>query len=201
MSQNHSEDLGNVTRNQGGQFIDEGGTMFVFDPEEAVLNGETDAHLQGTDRAAVNAMQVTMERSGADYIHAQKSFLTNSGAREIASDSAKLTGSGVLTLNAKSAEFKQSSAVIANADTLNLSESRAGIASAGTITTNGSVQAGMINAGTIDATGDVHAFMLAGGDVKAGGSVSSTFTPVTAGAFGAVLAVVLFLLGRIFSKR
>ena len=201
MSQNHAEDPDAITREQGGQFIDEGGTLFTFDAEDAALNGETDTQLNGADRASVNAVQVTMERSGADYIHSQKSFLTNSGAREISADTVRLTNSGVLTLHAKNAEFKQSSAVVANAQSLNLSESRAVIANGGTLTSSGGIQAGMLNTGGVDAQGDVRAFLIAAGDVKAGGSVQSTFTPVSAGALGAVFAVVLFTLARVFGRR
>ena len=91
-----------VTRHQEGQVIDEGGETFTPNLEETALAGETDAQLINRDSSSVHALQVNMERSGADYIQAQKSFLTNSGAREVHSYSVRLTQSGVLTLNADS---------------------------------------------------------------------------------------------------
>jgi hypothetical protein len=190
-----------VTREQGGQFIDEGSMLFTPNLEEAALGGEGDARLADTDRSSVNALQVTMDRSGADYIHTQKAFLTNSGARQITTDSAKLTQSGVLTLNATTAELKQSSAVVTQADAITLTESRAVVAVAETVTTHGGSSVGLLVSNKVDADGDVRAFMILSSDVKAGGTVTSTITPAVAGILGAVCALVMIVGSRLFGKR
>ncbi len=200
---NHSVDpvVDNVTREQEGQFIDEGSTTFRPDVEEAAIAGEGDVQMHNRDSSAVNALQVNMERSGADYVHAQKSFLTNSGAREIHSESARLTQSGVLTLHAQTAEFKQSSAVVANATTIHFNEGRALVATAEKITIENGGQFGMLTAGNVEASGDVKSFVMFTGNVKAGGNVTTTVDGVTAGMAAAVFAVVLVLFSRLLGRK
>lgn len=190
-----------VTRHQGGQFIDEGGTMFAPDLEEAALAGEGDAQLMDTDTSSVHALQVNMERSGADYVHAQKSFLTNSGAREIHSDSSRLTQSGVLTLNADSVELKQSSAVVVNATDITLNQSRIAMANAEKVHINEDSQVGMITTGEINAQGDVHSFLMISGNVKAGGNVTTTLDAQTAGIAAAAFAFALVVFSRLLGRR
>ena len=190
-----------VTRHQGGQFIDEGGATFSPNLEETVLAGQTDAQLLGQDAASVHALQVNMERSGADYVQAQKSFLTNSGAREIHSESSRLTQSGVLTINAETVELKQSSSVIANATDITMHESRIGIGIAEKVHINESSNVGMLVGGDIDARSDVRSFLLIGGNVKAGGNVVTTLDGQTAGIAAAVFAIAFVLFGRLFGKR
>lgn len=151
VNSNDDHNVDTVTREQGGQFIDEGGVMFTPDLEEAALSGETDAQLLDTDKGSVRAMQVNMERSGADYVQAQRSFLTNSGAREIHSDSSRLTQSGVLTLNADNVEMKQSSSVIASATDITMDQSRIGIATADKVQMNVSSNVGILTAGDVRA--------------------------------------------------
>lgn len=199
LNNDHSVDT--VTRNQGGQFIDEGGDTFKPNLEETALAGETDAQLLGRDAASVHALQVNMERSGADYVQAQKSFLTNSGAREIHSDSSKLTQSGVLTLNADSVEMKQSSSVITNATDVTMNESRIGIGIADKVQMNQSSNVGVLTAGDVQAEGDVHSFLMISGNVKAGGNVTTTLDGATAGLAAAVFAIALVLFGRLFGKK
>lgn len=190
-----------VTRHQGGQFIDEGGETFTPNLEETALAGETEAQLLNRDSQSVHALQVNMERSGADYIQAQKSFLTNSGAREVHSDSARLTQSGVLTLNADTVEMKQSSAVFANAKEVELHESRIGIGVADQLNIHESSHVGMLIGGDVDAQGDIRSFMLIGGNVHAGGTVVTTLNAQTAGIAAAVFAVALVLFGRLFGRK
>lgn len=191
----------NVTREQGGQFIDEGSTTFRPSAEEAALGGDGDVQMNNRDSSAVNALQVTMERSGADYVNAQKSFLTNSGAREIHSDSAKLTQSGVLSLHSDSAEFKQSSAVIANAKTISFHEGRALVANAEKLEVDSNSQVGMLNAGSVDAKGDVRSFLMISGSVNAGGNVTTTVNAATAGMAAAIFGVVVVLLSRLLGRK
>lgn len=190
-----------VTRQQEGQFIDEGGETFTPNLEETALAGETEAQLIQQDSSSVHALQVNMERSGADYIQAQKSFLTNSGAREVHSDSARLTQSGVLTLNADTVEMKQSSAVVANAKQLDLHESRIGIGISDQMHIHDSANTGILIGGDIDAQGDVRSFMLIGGNVKAGGNVTTTLNAQSAGVAAAVFAIALVLFARLLGRK
>ena len=205
MDHNHDHSIDpsvdNVTREQEGQFIDEGFTTFRPDVEEAALAGEGDVQMHNRDSSAVNALQVNMERSGADYVHAQKSFLTNSGAREIHSETARLTQSGVLTLHAQNAEFKQSSAVVANATTIHFNEGSALVATAEKMHIDNGGRFGMLTAGNVEASGDVHSFMMFTGNVKAGGNVTTTVNGATAGMAAAVFAVVLVLFSRLFGRK
>lgn len=198
---NDDQNVDSVTRNQGGQFIDEGGETFTPNLEETALAGETEAQLLGRDAASVHALQVNMERSGADYVQAQKSFLTNSGAREIHSDSTKLSQSGVLTLHADSVEMKQSSSVITNATDVTMDQSRIGIAVAEKVQMNESSNVGILTAGDIDAEGDVRSFMMISGNVKAGGNVTTTLDTTTAGIAAVVFAIALVLFGRLFGRK
>lgn len=190
-----------VTRRQEGQFIDEGGSMFTPNLEEEALAGGGEAQLIQQDSQSVHALQVNMERSGADYVQAQKSFLTNSGAREIHSDSSKLTNSGVLTLNADSVEMKQSSAIIANAKEVTLSQSRVGIGITEKTEMNDSSTAGVLISGDVHAQGDVRSFFLLGGNVKAGGNVVTTMDAPTVGVAAAVFAVMFVVLRKLIGGR
>lgn len=205
MDQNTSQHIDpvvdNVTREQGGQFIDEGSTTYRPNLEEAALGGEGDVQLHDRDSPSVNALQVNMERSGADYVNAQRSFLTNSGAREIHSDSAKLTQSGVLSLHADSAEFKQSSAVMANAKTITLHESSAVMANAEKVQVEDASRIGWMNAGNVDANGDVRSFMIMAGNIKAGGNVTTTLDAKTAGMAAAIFGVVVVLFSRLLGRK
>lgn len=191
----------NVTREQGGQFIDEGGHMFTPDLEERVLAGDTDAQLHDDDKSSVHALQVNMERSGADYVQAQRSFMTNSGAREIHADSAKLTQSGVLTLHADAVEMKQSSTVIANAKEINAHESRLGIATAEKMQLQDSSSIGLLTSGEVSAQGDMKAFMMVAGNVHAGGTITTTLDRTTAGIAAAVFALALVLFGKLLGRK
>jgi hypothetical protein len=61
--------LENVTREQGGQFIDEGQDLIRFgDPLEDMGEMDTDAHLLDSGAARINALQVTMDRPMATFV-------------------------------------------------------------------------------------------------------------------------------------
>ena len=199
----HSIDpiVDNVTREQEGQFIDEGSTTYRPNLEDTALGGEGDVQMHNRDSSSVNALQVNMERSGADYVQAQKSFLTNSGAREIHSETARLNQSGVLTLHADTAEFKQSSAVVANATTIHFNEGSALVATAEKIQIENGGRFGMLTAGNVEASGDVNSFLMFTGNVKAGGNVSTTMNGATAGIAAAVFAVVLVIFSRLLGRK
>lgn len=198
---NDETNIDNVVREQGGQFIDEGGVVFAPDLEEAALAGEGESQLIDADKSSVHALQVNMERSGADYVQAQKSFLTNSGAREIHSESSRLNQSGVLTLNADSVEMKQSSSVVAQAKEISLHQSRILVGAADKMDIHEDSQFGVLAAGDIDAQGDVRSFLMVAGNVKAGGNVVTTMNATTAGVAAAVFAAAIVLFSRLFGKK
>lgn len=194
--------LDNVTREQGGQFIDEGTDLIRFgDPLEDMTDVEGDVRIMDGGTGRINALQVTMDRSGADFIHAQKAFLTNSGAKEITGTSTKLIQSGALQLRADRAEFHQSSAVMVKADSLSVEQGSVVFASADEINLNEGAVVSLMQAREVNADGDVRAFMLFSNDVRAGGNVTSTLSTTGAAAFGAAFGAALLLLSRVFGRR
>lgn len=194
--------LDNVTREQGGQFIDEGTDLIRFgDPLEDLTDVEADARLMDANAERVNALQVTMDRSGAEFIHAQKAFLTNSGAKEITGTSSKLIQSGVLQLTTDTAEFHQSSAVMAKADSMSIEKGSVVFATADEMTVDDGAYVSVMQSREVKADGDVRAFMLFSNDVRAGGNVSSTLTTGSAAAFGAAFGAAVVLLSKVFGRR
>lgn len=194
--------LANVTREQGGQFIDEGSEVIRFgDQLDALQDADTDARLMDANAERINALQVTMDRSGAEFINAQKAFLTNSGAKEITGTSSKLIQSGVLQLNTDSAEFHQSSAVIAKADSLSIEKGSIVFATAEDMSIDEGAYVSVMQAREVKADGDIRAFMLFSNDVRAGGNVSSTLTTSSAAALGAAFGAVVILLSKLFGRK
>lgn len=211
MTENHTPTTGdsayaasttdNVTREQGGQFIDEGGDLIRFgDTFDEMADAAPDARLMDANASRVNALQVTMDRSGAEYINAQKAFLTNSGAKEITGASSKLIQSGVLELNVDSAEFHQSSAVMAKAGSLSMEKGSVVFATADQMTIDEGAYVSLAQAREVKADGDVRAFMLFSNDVRAGGNVTSTLTTSGAAAFGAAFGAVVVLLSKLLRR-
>jgi hypothetical protein len=193
--------LENVTREQGGQFIDEGQDLIRFgDPLDDMGEMETDAHLLDSGAARINALQVTMDRSGAEFVHSQKAFLTNSGAKQINGTSSKLIQSGVLQLQTETAEFHQSSAVITKAGRISVDQGSVVFATAENVALGKGSQASVIQSRELKADGDIRAFMLFSKDVTAGGNVSSTLSTAGAAAFGATFAVVIALLMKVLRR-
>lgn len=194
--------LDNVTREQGGQFIDEGTDLIRFgDQMDALQDADTDARLMDANAERINALQVTMDRSGAEFINAQKAFLTNSGAKEITGTSSKLIQSGVLQLNTDTAEFHQSSAVVASADSLSMEKGSIVFATAETMSVDAGAYVSVMQAREVRADGDIRAFMLFSKDVRAGGDVSSTLTTSSAAALGAAFGAIVVLLSKLFGRR
>jgi hypothetical protein len=197
-----SPSIDNVTREQGGQFIDEGADIIRFDDPLADMTDVTaDARLTDAGAERINALQVTMDRSGADFVHAQKAFLTNSGAKEITGTSSKLIQSGVLQLSTESAEFHQSSAVMAKADSMSIERGSVVFATANEMKVNDGAYVSLMQSRQVNADGDVRAFMLFSKDVRAGGNVSSTMTTAGAAAFGAVFGAVVVVLSKVLGRR
>jgi hypothetical protein len=192
----------NVTREQGGQFIDDSGTIIrLDDPLENMTDPAADARLVDGDASRINALQVTMDRSGAEFIHAQKAFLTNSGAKQITGTSSKLIQSGVLQLKTDKAEFHQSSAVVANTGSLSVDGGSIVFATAENISLSEGAQVSVMQSRSVKADGDVRAFMLFSKDVSAGGNVTSTLTTASAAVFGAVFGVVVVLLSKVLGRN
>lgn len=197
----HHDATQTVTKEQGGQFIDEGGLLFTRSMEEAALDGDGQVQVNDRDLGAVNALQVNLDHSGAEYIHAQKSFLTNSGARRVTSESSKLTNSGVLNLQSDSADFRNSSAINANVGQLTVNEGTIVFATAENATFTGGARPAVLQARTVEAQGDINAFAILGGELNASGNIHTTFSPAAAAAFGTALGAVLLLFGRVFRRK
>lgn len=200
-TQEDGTDLDNVTRAQGGQFIDEGQDIIrVGDPLDDLYDVPGEAQLVQGSTGRVNALQVTMDRSGADFIHAQKVFLTNSGAQQITGGSTKLIQSGALQLKADTAELHQSSAVIANVGSMTTEGGTIVSAQAKDAHLGAGTHVSFLQAGNVKADGDVHAFMMMSGNVTAGGNVTTTLSTAGAAAFGAVFGVVVVILSKLFGR-
>lgn len=194
--------LDNVTREQGGQFIDESQDIIRFgDPLDDMTDMDADAQLTDAGAGRINALQVTMDRSGAEFIHSQKAFLTNSGAKQITGTSSKLIQSGVLQLSTDTAELHQSSAVMAKTGSLSVDKGNIVFATADEATLGSGTQVSVLQSREVKADGDVHAFMLFSNDVRAGGNVTSTLSTAGAAAFGAVFGVVVVLLSKVFGRH
>lgn len=158
------------------------------------------ATLRDQDRDTVNAVQVAMERSGAERIDAQRVTLNQSGANTLSAETVELKDSGSVTLNAENATLKNSQVILANVKDLRLTDSRALVAVSGKTAVEGNGRIGLLQAGSVDTTGDVNALLVMTGSVKAGGNVNVTFTPASAGALGVAFAAALvalrWLIGR-----
>lgn len=156
--------------------------------------------LSGDDAGTVSAVQVSMERSGAEHIDAQRVTLQNSGARSLTTKTATLTNSGALKLDADSVEINQSSVVLAQAKDIRVAQSMIFVASAETATVDGVGTIGLLAAGGVQSSGDVRSTFMFAGNVKAGGDVKVMFDAVSAGALGAAFAAVLFALRRLVKR-
>ncbi len=158
------------------------------------------ATLTNNDAGSVSAVQVSMERSGAEHIEAQRVTLDHSGAKSLKTGSAELINSGTVTLSATNATLSQSSALLAQVKDLRLEHSKVLIAQSGKTSIAGSGRIGILQTGSVEAEGDVNGLLIMSGGVRAGGDVNVTFDAVSAGVLGAAFAGMLFLLRRVFSR-
>jgi len=182
----------NVTREQGGQFLQESEGVLPVTWEKA-----SDV-MQQSHADHVEAAQVQMDRSAAESINAQRMTMSNSGAKAIEARSIKLDQSGSVFLNAERATFNNSSAVVAKAGDLRLNESSLLLAAADSASIESGAKVGLLVVRTIEAKGDVRAFALIGRDVTVGGNVSSVLNTASAAALGAGCAFVLLFAKRLF---
>lgn len=156
--------------------------------------------LTGNDAGTVNAVQVSMERSGAEHIDAQRVTLDHSGAKTLSTQTAELIDSGTVKLSATTATLSRSSVLLAQTKDLHLDGSKVLVAQAGKASIAGNGRIGLLQTGSVDATGDVNGLVLMTGSVKAGGDVNVTFDAFSAGVLGVAFAGALFLLRRLFSR-
>lgn len=172
----------------------------IADELDAV-EADPQAMMIDQDATTVVAMQVNMDRSGADQIKADKVFLTNSGAQTIASHNVRLTQSGVVRLTGEEISLNQSSVLANGSQHLVVNASAIGINRSESVTVGDGSRLGIAVADTVRASGDLSAFAIFANDVSAGGHVNTTFTRESAAAAGAAFAVTMFLLSRLFGRR
>ncbi len=156
--------------------------------------------LVGDDASTVNAVQVSMERSGAEHIEAQRVTLDHSGAKTLSSQTAELIDSGAVKLSATTATLSNSSVLLAQTKDMRLDGSNVLLAQSGKTSIAGNGRIGILQTGSVEASGDVNGLLLMTGSVKAGGDVNVTFDAVSAGVLGAVFAGVFFLLRQLVGR-
>lgn len=191
----HPED---VTREQGGQFAMESDS--IDGPPEDAVEAQQDARIEDDSVDTINALQVTMDRSGAEYIHAQKVFLNSSGAKSIEGDASKLTQSGVLQLRVDKATFHQSSAILVASQELQVESGSIVFGASGKTTLQQGARVSVMQTGSVEAEGDVRAFMLVSNRVQAGGDVVTTMDTRTAAVFGAVFGAVFAFIWSVIRR-
>ncbi len=200
---NHTDPgVDDVAVEQDGQFLAEGVDIQPrSNPNKGRMQPAAErSTLSGDDAGTVNAVQVSMDHSGAENIEAQRVTLDHSGAKSLSAQSAQLTNSGAVRLSAQKAELNASSIVLAQTKDLRLNQSRVVLAQSQSTSIEGAGRVGMLATGKVDATGDVNSTFMMAGAVKAGGDVNVTFNAVSAGVLGAAFAVTLFLLRRLFKR-
>jgi hypothetical protein len=200
---NHSDpDIDSVPEEQDGQFVAEGNDIQPqSNPAKGRLQPAAErSTLSGDDASTVNAVQVNMERSGAEHIEAQRVTLDHSGAKSLSAQSVEMINSGAVMLSAEKAELSHSSIVLAQTKALRLDQSKVVLAQSESTTIEGPGRVGMLATGKVDATGDVNGTFVMAGSIQAGGDVNVTFDAVSAGALGAAFAVTLFILRRLFKR-
>lgn len=199
---NHTGAEGGGVDDNEGQIVSEGNHL-PLRPDESRPRMQKAAErstLVGDDAGTVNAVQVSMERSGAEHIEAQRVMLDHSGATSLSSQTAELINSGTVKLSATTARLSQSSVVLAQVKDLQLDGSKVLIAQSDRTSVAGNGRIGILQTGTVEATGDVNGLLLMTGSVKAGGDVNVTFDAASAGVLGVAFAVTLFLLRRLFGR-
>ncbi len=153
-------------------------------PEVILRNGAghvptPSAELLDGDARDIRAASVTMERSGAETVTAERVAISNSGTRSVEAKSAQLDHSGVLALTGQQVVLQDSSAVTVTADEVHLVKGFALF----------------VRAGTVSMDGDSRALVMDGTGARPVVSARG------AAAFGAGLALAMWLIGRVFGRR
>ncbi len=192
-------DGGAAAQEQDSRFPEESAGIQGL-PDEAI-EAEQDRGMVNEAVDTINALQVTMDRSGAEHIHAQKAFLTNSGAKSIEGGSSKLTQSGVLQLRADTVELHQSSVIMATSGELRVENGSIIFSSSEKASVHEGAHVSMLQARSVEAAGNIRAWMLFSRDAKAGGNVETTVDMKTAAVFGAVFGAVFAFLWKLIGRH
>lgn len=139
------------------------------------------AELLRTDAGDLSAQSVSMDRSGAEQITAERVRMDRSGAKSLTAKSAQLDRSGVLNLSADHVVLQGSSATRISANEMRIVKSNVGILRSSATTVEGTVRA-LVYAGPAD------------------DRVKPVFDAAGAARFGAALAAVLLIGGRLLRR-
>ncbi len=131
----------------------------------------------------VKAEHVTITQGGAAVVEADTVEVTQGGIQAAQANTLSISQGGAMIVETEVAELTMSGAGVLSADRVELTSAGAGIAIADTLVADDKSTIGFLFAGTIEGQPDVKI------DARA------------AAAFGAGLAVALFLLSRIFGRR
>lgn len=189
----------NVTREQGGQFYLE--SEGLTKPSEEAIAAEGEASLDHDVVDTINALQVTMNQSGAEYVHSQKVFMTNSGARNIDARSTRMNQSGTVQLRSDSAELHQSSVVLMSSDDVQMEGGSIIFSTSERSSLGEGTSVTLMQARTVEAAGNINAFMIFSNDVRAGADVRTTFDLPTAAMAGGVCGAIFAVLWKVIRPR
>ncbi|MGI9585111.1 MAG: hypothetical protein ACR2N7_05925 [Acidimicrobiia bacterium] len=127
----------------------------------------------------VRADHVTISQGGAALVQADHVEISQGGAQAVETKELSISQGGALLVDTESADFNMSGAAVLNADTVTMQSAGVGLTVADTVKAENTV-IGFLFAGTIEGEPDVKI------DAR------------TAAAFGAGLAIALFILRRVF---
>ena len=133
------------------------------------------------EAGTVRADSVTMERSGAEVINAERLVMTNSGARTVEARSAQIDRSGILAVKSEKAVYQNSTVFAAAANEARI--------------VRGNIF--LLKADDVMVEGDAKIAILAGPGCNA---VRPLVDLPGAAAFGAAAGIIAFLLGA-FARR
>lgn len=189
----------NITRDQGGQFSME--SEGLAQPAEGAIAAEDEASLEHDATGTINALQVTMNQSGAERVHSQKVFMTNSGAQKIDARSTRMTQSGAVQLRSDSAELNHSSVVLMSSDDVQMEGGSIVFSTSDKTSLGDGTRVVLMQSRKVEAAGNINAFMIFSNDVKAGADVRTTFDLPTAAMAGSVFGVAFALLWKLIRAR
>jgi hypothetical protein len=136
------------------------------------------SELLQSDARNVQAENVTMERAGAEHITAERLVMNNSGARSIEAKSLQVDRSGILAAKSEKAVFHDSTVLAVSVDEARI--------------VRGNVL--LLRAEAVKVEGDAKIGVLAGPACEA---VRPLVSVQGAAAFGALLGLVIWVLGAI----
>jgi hypothetical protein len=131
----------------------------------------------------IEADHVTINQGGAGQVKATTVEVTQGGIQAVEADHVTISQGGAFIIEADSADLTLSGAGLVTSDNVNLHSGGAGVVVADTLKTDPGSVIGVLFAGTIEGQPNVKV------DAR------------RAAAFGAAMAVTLFVLRRVFSRR